>query len=135
MSDASPREPLQRILYVEDEESMRTIVQVALGDVGGFSLRSCRSGEEALATVRAFNPQLILLDVMMPGMSGPEILTRLKSTPETHDIPVIFMTALDDEEEIERYRALGAAEVILKPIDPANLAEDVREIWDEISAP
>ena len=127
-----PSESLQRILYVEDEASMRTIVQVALEDVGGFVLRVCHSGAEALVSIAEFHPQLILLDVMMPIMTGPQLLERLRASPNTANIPVIFMTALDDEDEVENFRAMGVADVILKPIDPATLAADVREIWDVI---
>ncbi|MCB1734448.1 MAG: response regulator [Gammaproteobacteria bacterium] len=127
-----PRESLKRILYVEDEASMRTIVQVALEDVGGFVLRVCHSGAEALASVVEFRPQLILLDVMMPVMTGPQLLENLRTIPEAAKVPVIFMTALDDEDEIEKFRSMGVVDVILKPIDPATLAEDIREIWDEM---
>ena len=72
---------LQRILYVEDEADIREVAKLALEMVGGFELAVCASGEEALARAEAFAPQLILLDVMMPGMDGPSTLRELRALP------------------------------------------------------
>lgn len=123
---------LERILYVEDEASMRAIVQVALEDLGGFELRVAATGQEALRIGPDYEPQLIIMDVMMPGMDGPTTLRAMREVPVLANTPVVFMTALDDQDEIEGYKQMGIADVILKPIDPATLAEDVREIWQEI---
>jgi len=120
---------LQKILYVEDEPDIREVAQLALAAVGGFQMEVCASGEEALARVEAFAPDLILLDVMMPGMDGPTTLSRLRERAELADIPVIFMTAKVQPQEVAQFRSLGAIDVIPKPFDPMHLAEQVREIW------
>ena len=74
---------LNRILYVEDEPDIQAVARISLESVGGFTLRICSSGEEALENAVEFNPQLLLLDVKMPGMDGPTTLTELKKIPET----------------------------------------------------
>ncbi|MBK7003860.1 MAG: response regulator [Burkholderiales bacterium] len=120
---------LQRILYVEDEPLVQTIAKVALVKVGGFNLRICDSGAQALQEVKAFAPQLILLDVVMPGMDGPATLVQLRQDPDTAAIPVVFLTANTDPKEIAHYRSLGAVDVIAKPYNPMTLAEQVRQVW------
>ncbi len=120
---------LNTILYVEDEPDIRTVAQLALETVGGFTLRVCGSGEEAVEIGPAFKPDLILLDVMMPGMDGPTTLAALRKHPSLQDTPVIFMTAKVQPSEIQQYRDLGALDVIAKPFDPMMLAEQVRSIW------
>ncbi|MBI3186413.1 MAG: response regulator [Gammaproteobacteria bacterium] len=120
---------LNKILYVEDEADIRTVAQLALEAVGGFTLEVCSKGEEAVAKAPAFNPDLILLDVMMPGMDGPGTLAALRNLPSLHHTPVIFMTAKVQPKEIQVYKALGALDVIAKPFDPMTLAEQVRTIW------
>jgi two-component system, OmpR family, response regulator len=124
-------EQLERITYVEDEPDIRSITEFALTQLGGFSLSVCASGPEALAATPDFNPDLIILDVMMPGMDGVETFKRLRAIPQLADTPVIFMTAKAMKQEIDRYRALGAAGVIPKPFDPLTLADRVRAIWQQ----
>ena len=121
--------PLKKILYVEDEPDIVTIAELALVTLGGFELRSCASGTEALAAVPQFKPDLVLLDVMMPGMDGVATLGALRADPSTSFVPVVFMTARSQPAEIARYRSLGALDVITKPFDPLVLADQVRAIW------
>ena len=120
---------LSRVLYVEDESDIQTVAKLALEVVGGLVVQTCDSGEKALAQAQIFSPDLILLDVMMPGMDGPSTLKALRAQPKTANIPVIFMTAKVQPYEIERYRELGAIGVIPKPFDPMTLAQSVRDIW------
>ncbi|MGV8990825.1 MAG: response regulator [Thiobacillus sp.] len=120
---------LNTILYVEDEPDIRTVAQLALETVGGFTVKLCGSGEEAVQAGPAFKPDLLLLDVMMPGMDGPTTLAALRKDPSMKDTPVIFMTAKVQPSEIQQYRELGALDVIAKPFDPMTLAEQVRSIW------
>lgn len=122
-------EALTRILYVEDDADIRSVASFALEAVGGFTISACASGEEALARAAAFAPQLLLLDVMMPGMDGPETLAALRALPETAETPAVFMTAKVQPQEVARYRALGALDVISKPFDPMTLSDEIREIW------
>lgn len=133
MSATGQHEDLQRILYVEDEASMRAIVQVALEDMGGFELRLAATGQEALRIAAEYDPQLIIMDVMMPGMNGPATLRAMREIPALSNVPVVFMTAMDDQEEIQGFKEMGVADVILKPIDPTVLAKDVEEIWRDIA--
>ncbi|WP_028573247.1 response regulator [Desulfonatronum lacustre] len=121
---------LQNILYVEDEPDIQAVAQIALEMVGGFTLKVCSSGRDALETVRTFVPDLILLDVMMPGMDGPTTMGELRKLPDLEHTPVVFMTAKVQPGEVSEYLALGARGVIAKPFDPMKLADEVRAIWE-----
>lgn len=127
---------LSRILYLEDEPDIQAIARIALEDIGGFVVEVCDSGEQALARAAAFTPDLMLLDVMMPDMDGPTTLRHLREDPALADIPVVFMTAKVQPQEIEALRAAGALDVIAKPFDPMTLARDLRAVWARhISSP
>lgn len=121
---------LERVLYVEDEADIRTVAKLALEAIGGFCVMTCASGEEALRTVEDFKPDIILLDVMMPGMDGPSVLRALRERPALAEVPVAFMTAKVQPAEVEHFRSLGARDVIAKPFDPMTLADHVRSIWE-----
>lgn len=120
---------LRRIMYVEDEPDIRAVAELALSAVGGFEVQLCESGEQALVSAEAFQPDLILLDVMMPRLDGPETLQALRENPALAAIPVAFMTAKVQPSEIEAYKALGAIDVIAKPFDPMTLSDTVKDIW------
>ena len=120
---------LQRVLYVEDEPDIQAVARLALEMVGGLTVKTCSSGEEALKEAPAFEPQLILLDVMMPGMDGPGTLKALRALPSLAAVPVIFMTAKVQPQEVAHYTGLGALGVIAKPFDPMTLAAQVRALW------
>lgn len=121
---------LQRILYVEDEPDIQAVAKLALEMVGGFTVKICSSGEEALREAVAFAPDMILLDVMMPGMDGPSTLMALREQPGLANLPVAFMTAKVQPAEVAYYKSLGARDVIAKPFDPMALASQVRAIWE-----
>jgi two-component system OmpR family response regulator len=121
---------LQRILYAEDEVDIRSIAQIALEDIGGFTVKYCGTGQEVLDEVQSFQPDLLLLDVMMPGMDGPTALLELRKRSAFKNIPAIFMTAKVQASEIEEYKVLGVAGVIEKPFDPMTLAERIQKYWD-----
>lgn len=120
---------LKRISCVEDDDSIRVIIKLALEDVGGFEVTLFSGGQEALSGLEEAAPQLIILDVMMPGMDGIETLKKLRERPSLINIPVIFMTAKAQPSEVDNYISLGARDVIVKPFDPMALAESVSEIW------
>jgi two-component system, OmpR family, response regulator len=122
---------LTRILHVEDDPSIQAVAKVALEAVGGFKVLSCSSGQEALDQIQGFAPDFILLDVMMPGMDGPQTLEKLRLLVDIGLIPVAFMTAKVQPAEIQHYRSLGARDVIIKPFDPMQLAAQVRQIWNQ----
>ncbi len=123
--------PLQKILLVEDDDDIRTILRVALEKIGGFKVRACASGAEGLVAVTEFAPQLVMLDVMMPGMDGPAVLSQLRGRPDTAALPVIFLTARAVPADIARLRELGAIEVLTKPFDPMTLHEKVKAAWNK----
>jgi CheY-like chemotaxis protein len=115
-----------RLLHVDDEPDIRTVVELALSLDPIFEVRSCESGADALTAAAEWQPDVMLLDVMMPVMDGPATLAQLRANPATTAIPVIFMTARAQARETERFRSLGAIGVIPKPFDPMTLAASVR---------
>lgn len=119
---------LKRILYVDDESDIREVATMVLETLGGYAVEKCASGNEALAKAAAFAPDLILLDVMMPGLDGPSTLAELRRNPATAHIPAIFMTAKVQAHEIEEYLALGAKGVITKPFDSMTLCDQIGKI-------
>lgn len=122
---------LERITYVEDEPDIRTIAEIALTTVGGFNVDTCSCGKEALDRAPGFGPDLVLLDVMMPEMDGPEVFRQLRKSPDTSETPVVFMTAKVQPAEVAEYLSLGAIGVISKPFDPITLADELRAIWND----
>ncbi len=125
---ASP--PLKRILMIEDEPDIQAVAQLALEALGGFQVRICGTGREGVQAAAAFDPDLILLDVMMPGMDGPSTLRALRTLPQTVATPVVFMTAKVQPQEVAEYRAMGVTDVVAKPFDPMKLAETILAIWE-----
>jgi two-component system, OmpR family, response regulator len=123
---------LDRILFVDDEPDIRTVACLALEDVGGLTVKACASGAEAIEGVHAFRPDLILLDVMMPGMDGPAVLRKFQEMPNVCDTPVIFFTAKTQKSDIDKLQQLGAVSVLRKPFDPLTLADEIREVWNGI---
>jgi len=126
---ATPARRLRRVLLVEDELDIQIVARLALQDIGRLEVEVCGSGREALEVAPRFQPELILLDVMMPEPDGLETLRALAHRPETASIPVVFVTAKAQNHEIEEYLRLGAVDVIVKPFDPMTLADRVHEIW------
>lgn len=121
---------LSNILYVEDDLDIQTVAQIALEVVGGFQLKICSSGKEAISAAEKMLPDLILLDVMMPEMDGPTTLEHLRKIQNTSQTPVVFMTAKVQASEVNYYKSLGAMGVIAKPFDPMTLAQQVRKLWE-----
>lgn len=124
---------LKKILHVEDEPDIQAVAKLTLERIGGFDVESCNSGAEALDKISGFSPDLVLLDVMMPGLDGPATLKELRKIPEFKDTPVVFMTAKAQSHEIEEFLKLGAVDVITKPFDPSTLSDQIREIWARVT--
>ena len=122
---------LKRILYAEDEPDIQAVAKIALETVGGFELKICNNGEEALANAVSYAPDLLLFDVMMPGMDGPSAFKAIKELPELADTPAIFMTAKVQPTEVQEYKDMGAIDVIAKPFDPMSLADQIKTIWQQ----
>ena len=120
---------LQRILYVEDEPDIQAVARIALETVGGFTVQICSSGEDALQAAVEFAPDLLLLDVMMPGMDGPTTLKALRNLPQLENTPAVFMTAKVQPQEVEQFKSYGALDVIAKPFDPMALSGQIAAVW------
>jgi CheY-like chemotaxis protein len=115
-----------RILHIDDDADIREIVQFSLALDPGLTPRSCASGGDALAIAAEWAPDLILCDVMMPGMDGPTTLARLRENPKTAKTPIVFMTARAGLDELGHLMSLGATAVFTKPFDPMKLADMAR---------
>ncbi len=121
---------LQRILHVEDDQDIREIAKLSLETLGNFDLLQCASGPEALERAPDFTPQLLLLDVMMPTMSGEETLAALRQLDGVSSCPAIFVTAKAQEDEIADLIAANNADgVIVKPFDPMTLPDQITALW------
>jgi CheY-like chemotaxis protein len=118
------------ILVVDDDADIREIVQMSLSLDGTLTVLTSDGGERALLKMRVEHPDLVVLDVMMPGMDGPTLLKRMRQDPVLAHIPVIFMTAKAGAEQTERFRDLPAIGVIAKPFDPMALGAQVRALWE-----
>jgi two-component system, OmpR family, response regulator len=116
-----------KVLIVDDEEDIRAVARLGLERAGGMDVVETGAGEEAVALATRERPDVVLLDVMMPGMDGPSTLAALRRDPETASIPVVFLTAKVFASEIERLRGLGAAAVLEKPFDPLELPASLRK--------
>jgi CheY-like chemotaxis protein len=123
---------LRTVFYVDDEPDIREIVQLALGLVDGLNVEVCESGERALQRLPDITPDLVLLDVMMPGTDGPTTLQRMRADPRFANIPVVFVTAKAMPPRL-RCRELGAVAVIAKPFDPMQLGQQVVTIWEGLN--
>ena len=121
--------PLKSVLYVDDDPDIREIVEMSLSLDGEIRVLTSDGGERALLKMSIEQPDLVVLDVMMPGMDGPTLLKRMRSEPELADIPVIFMTAKSSTQDTERLRDLSAIGVIAKPFDPMALAGQIKALW------
>ncbi|HEX4911588.1 MAG TPA: response regulator [Permianibacter sp.] len=122
-------ESLARVVYVEDEPDIQAIVRIALEAIGGMKVTVFSSGQEAIARAAEAQPQLLVLDVMMPGLDGPGTLRLLREQSALRDVPVIFMTAKAQPQEIAALQQQGAIAVISKPFDPMDLAAELRQHW------
>lgn len=121
---------LKSILYVEDDLHVRTTAKLVLEVIGKLDVRDCSSGQEALAAARDFQPDLILLDVMMPELDGLATLEQLRSMPHLADTPALFVTGLTNASDMDRYTDAGAIGVIPKPLAPLRLTDQLRTLWE-----
>jgi CheY-like chemotaxis protein len=116
------------VLLAEDDPDIRAITCIALEQVAGMAVTACADGAGILEAFAAAVPDVVVLDVMMPGMDGPDVLAALRDLPGGESVPVLFMTARVRPEDVARYRALGAAGVIAKPFDPMTLGDEIRRL-------
>jgi len=119
------RKSSRRVLVVDDSPVMLMAARLGLGQMPGWDVATSHSGRDAVQVAAGYQPDAILLDVMMPGQDGVETLRALRAQASTHDMPVVFLTALDDG---ARLVELGAAGVIAKPFEPGKLAGQLSEV-------
>lgn len=121
-----------KAFYIDDEPDIREIAVMALTLDPRFDVETAGSGEEALQRLieKSIEPDVILLDVMMPGVDGPKVLERIRQVPWLQTTPVIFITARARESELTGFLAQGAAGVITKPFDPMTLAAQVAAVLE-----
>lgn len=116
-----------KVLIIDDEEDVRRIAYLSLVNVGQMEVEQASSGAEGIEKAASFQPDAILLDVMMPAMDGPSTLAQLKEARETASIPVIFVTARAMHAEVETFKQLGATAVLTKPFNALTLPEDLKK--------
>lgn len=121
---------LKKILYVEDDPNIQLLVKLSLEDFGDFELKVCSSGKEALQVIEEFQPDLLLLDVMMPEMDGPTTLVELRKLEAGRNKPAIFLTAKVHEDDIAVLKQHeNVIAIISKPFDPTTLSNEIQEAW------
>jgi len=121
---------LKKILYAEDEPDVQTIVQMVIEAMSDYEIKISNNGKLLLDCVEDYNPDLILLDVMMPEMDGPTTYENLQLNEKTKKIPVIFMTAKAQVHEVQLFKESGVIGVITKPFDPVTLCSELQKIWN-----
>ncbi len=116
------------VLHIEDQPGIQTILRLTLQATKQFKVDGAATGEAGLALAREARPDVILLDYTLPDLNGDQILAQLRADPATARIPVIMMTALTDNFDLERCRSLGALDVIGKPFSPRTIAAQIQEL-------
>ena len=119
---------MRRVLLIDDDDAIREVAVVALEVVGGWEVLSAGSGQEGVRLAVRERPDVVLLDVMMPGMDGPTALSLLRADSRTQDIPVIFLTAKLQAAEQRRWDGLHVAGVLAKPFDPMRLPGQISDL-------
>jgi CheY-like chemotaxis protein len=119
----------KQILLIDDEENLVSVIKICLQKLGGWTVLTASSGAEGLRYAEAFQPDAILLDVMMPDLDGLTVLRQLRANPKTQPIPVILLTAKMQSVHQDEYAQLDIVGVLAKPFDPLQLAHHIAQIW------
>jgi CheY-like chemotaxis protein len=122
--------PIAKVLMIDDDPDIRKVGQLSLKAFGKWQVVLASNGQEGIELAAKEQPDLILLDVLMPGIDGPTTFAKLREQESTRSVPVIFMTAKTEAQDVARYTSLGAIGVIGKPFDPMKLPAEVRKIVD-----
>jgi CheY-like chemotaxis protein len=123
---------IKRVLVVDDDPAIRKVAEISLMRVGKWEVLAADSGARALEVVSEYKPDVILLDVMMPGMDGAATFRKLQEQSGAEETPVIFLTAKVQKHEVQHYCELGAVGVITKPFDPLKLPDDIINILNGV---
>ncbi len=121
---------MKRILIVDDEADIRTVAQASLEIMGDWEVITAASGNEGIAKAESEQPDLILLDVMMPDIDGPTAFQKLRANPLTQNIPVVLLTAKVQAADQRRFADLGVNAVFAKPFDPITLSDELRAVLE-----
>jgi CheY-like chemotaxis protein len=127
-----PTRPLQKVLYVEDDEDIQRIVRLSLERVGKLSIEVVGNSTLAIAAMKTYQPDLVMLDWMMPEMDGPTLFRKMMEDPEVAHLPVVFITAKASSRELDSLIAMGAKGTISKPFSPKDLPEQLRTLWSNL---
>lgn len=119
---------IARVMLVDDDPDIRFIAELSLSRIGGWEVVLASSGPEALVALEREQPDVLLLDMVMPGMDGAAVMRALQQDEALRGLPVIFLTGKAQDHELAQYLALGAAGLIEKPFDPMTLPALVTEI-------
>jgi CheY-like chemotaxis protein len=123
---------LQRIMLADDEPDILEISKIALETIGGYEVAVYTSGRALLAQLTEFEPDLIVVDVLMPDLTGPQVLEQIRRVPGYAETPVVYLTGVMQKEGEDDLRTTGPVDIILKPFDPMTLADHIDSIWREI---
>lgn len=124
-----PDRPLLKVCYVEDDEDIQRIARLALERVGKMEVAIVGDPTAAIETILAFQPDVVLLDWMMPVIDGPTLFRKMREMDALRSMPVVFITAKASQRELDELRAMGASGVLSKPFSPKDLPEQLRAIW------
>ena len=127
-----PERALNRICYVEDDEDIQRIVRMSLERIGKMTVEVVGDPTKAIDAIKAFKPDMVMLDWMMPAMDGPTLFRQMKARPETKDLPVVFITAKAAQRDLDELMALGAVGAISKPFSPKDLPDQLRALWTKL---
>jgi two-component system OmpR family response regulator len=116
----------QKLLLVDDDDNIRFVAELSLED--DWEVQTANSGRQALEFAAINKPNVVILDMMMPDMTGATTFEHLRAMAGFDQIPIIFMTAKVQRDEVEAYLALGATGVILKPFDPMSLSDEISKL-------
>ena len=123
---------MKPILLIEDDPDIRLLIEASL-QIQGLTVVCCEDGRQGIEEARRGDFQLVLLDLMMPDMSGFEVLKALKANPQTAELPVLLLSASTSDKEKAQAAELGAVKFIEKPFDPTELGMDVIELLENMS--
>ena len=117
-----------RVLFVDDDPNIRTVARIGLEGLTNWQVELADSGYAGIETAQKDTPDVILLDIMMPGLDGKQTFAKLQESAPLCRVPVIFITAKVQTAEVQQYMKLGAAGVITKPFDPMSLPDEISSI-------
>ena len=121
------RTSVRRVLIIDDDDDIREVAALSLESVAGWTIASASNGAQGIAVAREFQPDAILMDVMMPGVDGPTTFRTMQRIPEIAHIPVLLLTAKVHGVDQRRFAGLGVAAVLFKPFDPLTLARQIAD--------